>query len=187
LLDRLRDPRDEMAWQRLVELYTPLLRSWLRPHCRQEADLDDLTQDVLTVLACKVKEFDHNSRMGAFRTWLRTIAANKLGDYLRSGRHRAGCQGEEQERLLAQLADPASDLSRVWERQHAEHVAAALLAQLRPEFSDSTWEAFQRLVVQGQSTAEVAQALHLTPNAVMIAKSRVLARLRQEMRGWEDG
>jgi RNA polymerase sigma-70 factor (ECF subfamily) len=187
LLQRLRDPRDEAAWQQLVSLYTPLLRSGLRPHCRQDADVDDLTPDVLTVLARKVKEFDHNSRMGAFRTWLRTIAANKLGDYLRAGRHRAGCQGEEQDRLLAQLEDPASDLSQVWERQHAEHLAATLLEQLRPEFTASTWEAFHRLVVGGQSTAEVAETLKLTPNAVMIAKSRVLARLRQEMRGWEDG
>src|SRR4051812_17860030 len=67
LLERLRDPRDGAAWAELVRMYTPLVRSWLRPHCRQDADADDLTQEVLAVLARKVADFDHNRRMGAFR------------------------------------------------------------------------------------------------------------------------
>lgn len=143
LLGRLRDTRDEAAWQQFVTLYAPLLRSWLRPHCRQESDVDDLTQEVLTVLTLKMKAFTHNRRMGAFRTWLRAIAGNKLGDYLRARRYGAGGQSEEQARMLEQIEDPASELSQAWERQHAQHVATVLLAQLRPEFSASTWEAFQ--------------------------------------------
>jgi RNA polymerase sigma-70 factor (ECF subfamily) len=186
LLERLRDPHDEAAWRQLVTLYTPLLRSWLRPHCLQEADADDLTQDVLTVLAQKVPEFAHNRRMGAFRTWLRTIAAHKLGDYLRAARRRAPAAGAGQGRVLEQLADPASDLNRLWDRQHDKHVARTLLALIRPEFAATTWEAFQRLVIDGQATADVAKDLNLTPNAVMIAKSRVLARLRQELRCWQE-
>src|SRR5207247_9328051 len=74
----------------------------------------------------------------------------------------------------------SSDLSRLWERQHDQHVAGVLLNRIRPEFTASTWEAFQRVVVEGRPAAEVAAALELTPNAVMIAKSRVLARLRSE-------
>ncbi len=187
LLERLRDPRDEAAWRQLVTLYTPLLRAWLRPHCAQEADADDLTQEVLAVLAQKVPAFAHNRRMGAFRTWLRKVAANKLGDYLRAARRQVpegAADGPAP--VLEQLEDPASDLSRRWDRQHDQHVAQALLALIRPDFSPTTWEAFQRLVVEGQATAEVAAALGLTPNAVLIAKSRVLARLRQELRCWQE-
>jgi RNA polymerase sigma-70 factor (ECF subfamily) len=185
LLERLRDPRDEPAWRQLVTLYTPLLRSWLRPHCRQEADADDLTQEVLTVLAQKVRDFAHNHRMGAFRTYLRTIAAHKLGDYLRSARRAPLLANGEQDRLLEQLEDPASDLSQIWERQHDQHVAQALLELIRPQFTAATWQAFHCLVVEGQPTAQVAAALGLTSNAVLIAKSRVLARLRQEWRCWQ--
>jgi RNA polymerase sigma-70 factor (ECF subfamily) len=134
-----------------------------------------------------VPEFAHNRRMGAFRTWLRTVAAHKLGDYLRSARRRAPAGAADgQAQVLEQLEDPASDLSRRWERQHDQHVAQALLTLIRPEFAATTWEAFQRLVVEGQATAEVAAALNLTPNAVLIAKSRVLARLRQELRCWQE-
>jgi RNA polymerase sigma-70 factor (ECF subfamily) len=187
LLARLRDPQDDGAWRQLVSLYTPLLRSWLRPHCAQESDAEDLTQEVLAVLVQKVREFAHNRRMGAFRTWLRSVAANKLADHLRRRQRPGAAQaGEDPSDVLAQLADPASGLSQVWERQHDEHVAASLLGLIRPEFTAPTWEAFQRLVVQGQSTAEVADALKMTRNAVLIAKSRVLGRLRQEIRAWQD-
>ncbi len=185
LLERLHDPRDEQAWRQVVTLYTPLLRSWLRPHCPQEADAEDLTQDVLAVLAQKVGEFDHNCRMGAFRTWLRTIAANKLSDHLRSARRRGTMSGEPAG-LLEQLEDPASDLSQRWERQHDRYVVRTLLARIRPDFTAVTWEAFQRVVVRGEATAAVAAALGLSTNAVLIAKSRVLARLRAELDTWEE-
>lgn len=187
LLERLRDPRDAAAWNQLVLLYTPLLHSWLRPHCGQEANADDLTQEILTVLARKIKDFAHNRRLGAFRTWLRTITAHKLGDHLRSVRRQAGPGFvEEPASLLEQLADPASDLNRHWERQHDQHIAQALLELIRPEFAPATWEAFHRLVVEDQPTAEVAVALNVTANAVLIAKSRVLARLRREWRSWQE-
>ena len=55
-----------------------------------------------------------------------------------------------------------------------------------PEFAPSTWQAFQRLAVDGRPAAEVAAELGTTVNAVLLAKSRVLRRLRQEARGLVD-
>ena len=89
--------------------------------------------------------------------------------------------------VLAQLEDPSSELSREWDRQHARHLAHALLQRIQHEFEPSTWDAFRRVMMQGEPTACVAAALGMTPNAVMIAKSRVLARLREELAAWEDG
>src|SRR5262249_33316288 len=144
-------------------------------------------QEVLAVLSQKMKEFAHNGRVGAFRTWLRSIAAYKLGDYLRSQRRRAQVQTVgDQDALLEQLADPASDLCPRWEREHAQHVAQALLELTGPQFAPATWEAFHRLVIEGQPTAAVAAGLGLTTNAVQIARSRVLARLRQEWECWQE-
>jgi RNA polymerase sigma-70 factor, ECF subfamily len=51
LLDRLRQPADAAAWQRFVDVYQPWLRGWLSTHGVASADVDDLVQDTLTVLA----------------------------------------------------------------------------------------------------------------------------------------
>src|SRR5690349_13376275 len=50
LLERLREPAQEQAWARFVELYTPLLFHWARHIGLQEADAADLVQDVLADL-----------------------------------------------------------------------------------------------------------------------------------------
>ena len=88
--------------------------------------------------------------------------------------------------LLEQISDPNGGLSRLWDEQHDRHVLHALMDEVRPEFTDATWQAFRRLALDGASAREVAAELGLSVNAVLIAKSRVLARLRQEARGLVD-
>jgi RNA polymerase sigma-70 factor, ECF subfamily len=184
LIGRLREPSDAEAWAQFVALYAPLLRAWVCPFCGQDADADDVIQEVLVVVVRRLPEFAHSRRMGAFRTWLKAVATNKLGDYLRSASRRPAGSPDL---VLAQLADPSSELSREWDRQHARHLTQALLQKIRGEFEPATWEAFRRVTMQDEPTAAVAAALGKTANAVMIARSRVLARLRQELAAWEDG
>src|SRR5262245_35867712 len=59
LLDRLRRGADEAAWERLVRLYTPLIRGWLGRHLPQPDDVDELTQQVFQVVVEKLPAFEH--------------------------------------------------------------------------------------------------------------------------------
>jgi RNA polymerase sigma-70 factor (ECF subfamily) len=187
LLDRLRLAPDPASWRRLVELYTPLIRDWLRRHFLQDSDLDDVTQDVLGVLVRELPHFHHDLRPGAFRRWLRTVTANRLRTFWRARRARPLAQGDgDHDQMLAELEDPESRLSRLWDREHDRHVVRRLLQMLEPEFEGPTWQAFRLLVLEGKRTAEVACELGVTANAVRIAKSRVLSRLRQEVAGLID-
>jgi RNA polymerase sigma-70 factor (ECF subfamily) len=184
LLDRLRHQPDEASWGRLVDLYTPLIRGWLRRHEVLHADCDDLVQEVLAVVVRRLGEFEHNQRTGAFRAWLRTITVNCLRDFWRARRSRPVATGDSDFLgMLQELEDPASGLSREWDREHDLHVTRRLLELLRPQFSPATWRAFQRVALDGVPAQEVAAELGVTVNAVFIAKSRVLARLRQEAVG----
>jgi RNA polymerase sigma-70 factor (ECF subfamily) len=173
LLDRLRQP-DEDAWRRFVGLYGPLLQTWLRRHGLQPADRDDLSQHVLTVVVRKLPDFRHNGRPGAFRAWLRTITARALRDFWAAQAPAAA--------LLDQLDDPASDLSRQWDRDHDRHVLGRLCDLVAADFHPTTWQAFRLVALDGVAPDQAANQLGVTVNAVFIAKSRVLARLRQEGR-----
>ena len=55
------------------------------------------------------------------------------------------------------------------------------LAGIRAEFEPKTWDAFERIWLDGRPSAEAAAALGLTIDAVYAAKSRVLRRLRAEV------
>jgi RNA polymerase sigma-70 factor, ECF subfamily len=57
---------------------------------------------------------------------------------------------------------------------------------LERDFQPATWQAFGRVVIHGQPADRVAADLGLSVNAVLIAKCRVLRRLRQEARGLLD-
>src|SRR4051812_18414025 len=84
LLERLRRQPDGRDWQRLVDIYTPLVHGWLRRQEVPPADADDLVQDVLGVLVRELPAFEHNHRPGAFRAWLRAITVNRIRGYWRS-------------------------------------------------------------------------------------------------------
>ena len=88
--------------------------------------------------------------------------------------------------MLEQLEDPDSGLSRLWDQEHDRHVLRRLLAMIEPDFQETTWQAFRRVVLDGVPAATVAADLGLSVNAVALAKSRGLQRLRQEAKGLLD-
>ncbi len=184
LLERLRrQPDDQPSWRRLTILYAPLIRRWLIQHETPETDADDLAQEVLLALARNLATFDHNGRKGAFRLWVRSITSNRLRGYWRA-RQSGPINGLDDR--LAQLEDPTSALGQLCDREHDEFVLRRLMELIEPEFAPSTWKSFRLLVLEERSAADAAGCVGLSVNAVLIAKSRVLRRLRQEGRGLID-
>jgi RNA polymerase sigma-70 factor (ECF subfamily) len=184
LLEGARDPGDAASWRKLTDLYSPLIRRWVRPYVAQAADADDVIQDVLTMLVRELPCFEHNGRPGAFRAWLKAMTVNRLREHWR--RRQVASGGDAVTDQLHQLEDPNSDLSRSWDEEHDRHVAQTLLESIRLEFQPATWRAFEAIVRDGRPTGEVAAELGLSVNAVLIAKSRVLKRLRQKGEGLID-
>jgi RNA polymerase sigma-70 factor (ECF subfamily) len=183
LLDRLHENTDPAAWQRLVDVYTPLIRGWLRKNSVQDTNADDLVQEVLAVVIRRFPSFQHNKRTGAFRAWLRAISINCARDFWKANRIRPHVTGSDFGSYLDQLADPDNPLSQAWDREHDLHVARKLMEMIEPQFAETTWKAFRRVALDGIAADDVAKELGITVNAVFIAKSRVLGRLREEAAG----
>lgn len=184
LLERLRDGQDSAAWSRVLDLYGPLIRGWSARLGVRGADADDLVQEVLAVVVRRFPEFVHPERPGAFRGWLRAIAVNCARDFWRSKRYTPTAPGgTDFGGYLARLEAPDDPLAREWDREHDLHVTRKLLERLGSEFEPKTWELFRHFVLDGESAEAVAAEQGTTTNAVYIAKSRVLARLREEAAG----
>ena len=187
LLDRVCRDSDSEAWQRLAAIYTPALLGWLRRYDIQPSDADDLVQEVLMVVSREVSQFEHSGRRGAFRTWLRTILVHRLRNFWRSrGRRPRVPGGSEFLQELDQLLDSSSALSRLFDRQHDDHVLQQTLDQSKSKFAENTWLAFRQIVFDGRTASDVAAELGISVNAALIAKSRVLSHLKRENRGLVD-
>ncbi len=186
LLERLAGAATDDDWRRLLDLYQPLLRAWMARAGVPTADADDLIQEVLLVVFREVGGFERRGP-GAFRSWLRTILTHRVRNHLRGRQYRPfAIGGSDPLRVLEELEQPGSALSLQWDREHDEHVAASLLRRVETDFAPATWQAFTRHVLDGEPAARVAGELGLSLNSVLLAKSRVLKRLRQELAGLVD-
>lgn len=180
LLVRIRDGRDGAAWAQFVEIYAPLVYGYGRRHGLQDADAADLTQEVLRAVARSAAALDYDPRRGSFRGWLFTVARNKLRNFLAALAREVASRGHTAAHALLE-AQPARAEADSWDREYEERLFAWAAERVRGEFQDSTWQAFWLTAVEGQSAGDVALSLGISPGAVYIAKSRVLARLRKEV------
>jgi RNA polymerase sigma-70 factor, ECF subfamily len=186
LLVRLRESPGEADWRRFDDLYRPFLLKSLACYDVPLPDAEDLTQEILGTVLSAIPTFQLDPDRGRFRSWLRTILINKLRPYWRSRRTQSEVNGNgSHENVLDQLADPASELSVLWDREHDQHLAVRLQESVRSDFDPLTWEAFRRRM-EGESTASVASSLGMSNAAVAQAKARVLKRLRHEATGLLD-
>lgn len=183
LLARLRDADDPEAWREFVGLYAPLLYHYGRRNNLQDADAADLTQDVLTAVA-GAGGLERIPQRGSFRSWLFTVAHHKLFD-LRKRRTRPGHAAGGGGAVLDAIPD-RSDVA-AWDREYREAVFRWAAGRVQPRCSPGVWTAFWRTAVEGRPAQQVADELGLTVAAVYLAKSRVMARLKEQVRHWEGG
>ena len=166
----------------MVALYTPLVYHWCKGHALQDQDIPDVLQEVFQAVAGNIDRSRRDRPRDTFRGWLRTITRSKVYDhYRRRQRQPRAPSGSEANVWFALVPDelPSGDASQ---EQHAhQFVLHSALEQVRNEFTERTWQAFWRVVVDGGTALEVADELSMQPGAVRIAKCRVLRRLRQEL------
>jgi RNA polymerase sigma factor (sigma-70 family) len=177
LLLRLRDAADAEAWNLFVDLYAPLVYGLYRRHGLQDADAADLTQDVFRSVAAAVRALDYDPRKGSFRGWLHTVARNRLRDWRAKRCERGSGDSAVQQRLAEQPAPPEPDPD--WDRDFRRRTFTWAAERVKHEFRDSTWQAFWLTAVEGNPGPAAAAALGMSLGAVQVAKSRVLARLKE--------
>ena len=185
LLIRLRDADDGPAWSRFVDIYAPLVYDFARRRWFQDADAADLTQEVLAAVARSVRRFDYDPQRGSFRSWLFTVVVNKFRTMRdRLHRQRQGTGDSIAHQLLQEI--PAAIENDAWDQEYEQRLFAWAAEQVQAAVEEKSWQAFWQTSVLGIRPQDAAKQLHLSVAAVYMAKSRVLARLKeliQEVQG----
>jgi RNA polymerase sigma-70 factor (ECF subfamily) len=186
LLLRIRNPQDGLAWSEFVNLYAPLLHSYALKHGLQDADAADLAQDALRNVLRAAPGFVYDPAKGSFRGWLFAVARNELRKQrARAARQAVGSGDSDAQEALAS-APARQDERDAWDREYDDALFAWAVERVRPEFREGTWQAFWRSAVDGEPIERVAADLGMTRGALYIARSRVAARLREEIAATGD-
>jgi RNA polymerase sigma-70 factor (ECF subfamily) len=182
LLNRLKDGGDVDAWREFVRLYGPVVYGFARKRGLQDADAADLMQEVLRSVARNAGRMEYDPKRGTFRGWLYTVTRNKIYNFLTAQKNRPRGAGDSgaQERLDG-IPDRQPDRDDDWDIEYQRRLSAKAMDRVKHEFQPNTWQAFWGTAVDGRPAQEVGAELDMSPGAVYVAKSRVLARLRDEV------
>ena len=176
----LNSPDDARAWKAFVDRYGAKIMMWCRHWGLQEADAENVTQEVLVKLARKLTTFDPSK--GRFRGWLKTLAQRTLSDYLETLKRPGAGTGDsivlEKLHSLEARDDLTAKLAEEFDREMLQEAQA----RVRLRVNESTWEAFRLTAIEGKSGAEAAAQLQLKISAVFVARSRVQKMLQEEIR-----
>jgi RNA polymerase sigma-70 factor (ECF subfamily) len=171
---------DQAAWDRLVHLFTPLVYSWCRQSGLQPADAENVFQEVFLAVSYNLHTFRRDRPGDSFRGWLRVITRHKIADHFRK-KVEGGEGGSDAQKRLQQV--PAPDLpddDPETMQSETSLIYRRALDLIKAEFEPTTWQAFEAVMLQGLSSAETAKAVGISVNAVYLARSRILKRLRDE-------
>jgi RNA polymerase sigma-70 factor (ECF subfamily) len=178
LLQRLQ-VRDNLAWQKLYDLFRPLVREWARRGGVPDADQDDVVQETFAKLNKALDGFRRDRPGDTFGGWLRIMTRHRIADY-HARRREPAAGGTAALQILEQI--PENGEPATLDPSDNAAIQQRALESLSAEFEPRTWQAFQMLTVDGYRADVVAEKLGMNVGAVYVAKSRVLKRLKEEFR-----
>ena len=176
LIIRLSDEPDPRSWDRFARLFVPLLERWARKLCPQQADAEDLVQEVFRLLVDRLPKFRYD-RERSFRAWLWVLLKRTHLNRL-SKKKPVPTEDEFFRQQAEAIGEPPLD-----EAEYQDYLIGRAVSVMKADFEEKTWKAFWQLTVEGKPAAEIAGELGISANAVYLAKSRVLTRLRHELAG----
>lgn len=186
LLLRIRDPNDAEAWRQFFDLYASVVYGFARKRGLQDADAADLMQEVLRSVANAAGRLNYDPAKGTFRGWLYSVTRNKIYNFLEARRRQIRGTGDTDahERLNEQPA--VEEEQAEWDQEYERRTFAWAAERVKGEFQPNTWQAFWLTAVDGLSAKDAGTQLGMSPGAVYVAKSRVIARLREEVQQVQD-
>jgi RNA polymerase sigma factor (sigma-70 family) len=179
IVARLNDPADREAWQMLDDWYGPLVIGYARRFGLSPQCAEDVKQESMLGLASALRNGGFDPGRGSLRHLLFGIARRKIVDRLRRTRVAQEIQCSADDHAFLDRLPGDDQLEAAWERDWSLGVLRQCLEEARLRFTPPTYRAFILKDVERRSTADVAEMLGKTPNAVDIAASRVRTYLRQ--------
>jgi RNA polymerase sigma-70 factor (ECF subfamily) len=169
---------DDDTWREFVDLYGRQIYKWCRHWQLQDADTQEVTQQVLVQLLAKMKQFDYDPSR-SFRAWLRTVSLHVWQNLLVSQqRHRARGDSAVYEQLASVPA--RDDLVQRLEHEFDHELLEQAMLRVRLRVASHTWDAFRLTAIDDVPAAEVARRLEMKIANVYVAKSAVLKLLKEE-------
>ena len=179
LLERLKgQPNDQESWSEFVSCYEPVIKKWCQRLGLQEADTNDVSQNVLFRIAKYIKRFERGHD-GRFRSWLKTVVTNAWRDFIKSRKEQGS--GDEAIAGLLQTEVARDELLALIDEEYEQQLLKDAMAMVRQRVKSSNWLAFEKVAIHGLSAESVSTDLGIPVANVYVAKNRIKTMLAEEV------
>jgi len=177
---------DNAAWNEMVTKFYPLVYAWCRKAGLGEHDAADVCQDTFRSVATSIANFRRSESCDTFGGWLRRITQRRIIDHRKKANEAIPATGGTDARAALDMIADLSTSSQGTTTSRDSGLQK-VLESVKQEFEDLSWKAFIMTTVEELSPSEVASLLGVSRNAVYLAKSRILKRVREMLSDYEKG
>ncbi len=176
LLIRVRNASDFDAWAQFDRIYRPMLTRFSVASGLTDADAEDVVQHCMTAISQHIKSFEYDPARGRFKGWLRTLVSNRIRN-LRRGTREFAADSHEFERPQSTESSPDDLFDVIWQQELLSHC----LAEVRKDVAESSYAAFEALVLQEQPLEQVCRRFEMNAGQVHVIRFRMTQRIRNRM------
>ena len=190
LVERLADWGDQQRWQEFFDTYWKLIYSAARQSGLTDAEAQEVVQETVITVAKNIDKLKYNPAVGSFKGWLLQITRWRIVDQFRKrepgNAKRARSVDDASTATIERIPDSQiSDLDAVWEAEWKENLFEAAIARVKKQIEPKQFQIFDCYVRKEWPAQKVAERLRVSVGQVYLARHRVGALLKKEIKALE--
>ena len=190
LVDRLANWDDQPRWQEFFDTYWKLIYSAARQSGLTDVEAQEVVQETIITVAKKIDKLKYDPAIGSFKGWLLQITRWRIADQFRKRRpgesKRPVLSDDHATATIERVADPhVADLDAVWEKEWQENLFEAAITRVKKRVDPKQFQIFDCYVRKEWPAQKVADQLRVNVGQVYLARHRVSALLKKEIRALE--
>jgi RNA polymerase sigma-70 factor (ECF subfamily) len=190
LVDRLENWDDRKHWQEFFDAYWKLIYSAARKSGLTDAEAQEVVQETIITVAKKIGKLRYDPAAGSFKGWLLHITRWRIADQFRKRQpgqnQRAASCDDRATATIDRVPDAnALDLDALWEKEWQDNLLAAAMDRVKKKVDAKQFQIFDCYVRKDWPAQKVAAELQVSIGQVYLARHRVTALLKKEIKALE--
>ena len=189
LVDRLANLDDQRRWQEFFDTYSKLIYSAARQSGLTDAEAQEVVQETVITVAKSIDKLKYDPAIGSFKGWLLQITRWRIADQFRkrepgNAKH-SRSSDDHSTATIDRVPDSRVDLDALWETEWKENLFEAAIARVKKKIEPKQFQIFDCYVRKEWPAQKVAERLGVNVGQVYLARHRVGALLKKEIRALE--
>jgi RNA polymerase sigma factor (sigma-70 family) len=183
LLDRVRDPNDEVAWKEFIAYYEQYIYNILRHIGLSEIDAKETQQEIIVKLWKKMPEFVYDKDRGKFRQWLGVVIRNEANQYFRKTTRLRKVVDSVEDDELEKYLDPNNNegLDTIIVNEWNQYISNLAWDNIKVHFRENAQKVFL-LHADGKTSEEISKICDIKQNSVNVHIKRVRDHLKEQIK-----